>query len=121
MEKIRTGLYGGSFNPIHNGHIAIARQMREKAGLEEVWKGVEEYLDHIQRNGYFQHNRNRQNKYWMYETINEALRSSFYRDPAVEGKIADYEQRVLDDKISSFVAAKELLDLYFKAGLKNRF
>ena len=93
-----------------------------KAGLEEVWKGVEEYLDHIQRNGYFQHNRNRQNKYWMYETINEALRSSFYRDPAVEGKIADYEQRVLDDKISSFVAAKELLDLYFfKAGLKNRF
>ena len=37
MEKIRTGLYGGSFNPIHNGHIAIARQMREKAGLEEVW------------------------------------------------------------------------------------
>ena len=91
-----------------------------KAGLEEVWKGVEEYLDHIQRNGYFQHNRNRQNKYWMYETINEALRSSFYRDPAVEGKIADYEQRVLDDKISSFVAAKELLDLYFKAGLKTR-
>ena len=92
-----------------------------KAGLEEVWKGVEEYLDHIQRNGYFQHNRNRQNKYWMYETINEALRSSFYRDPAVEGKIADYEQRVLDDKISSFVAAKELLDLYFKDPLKKGF
>ena len=92
-----------------------------KAGLEEVWKGVEEYLDHIQRNGYFQHNRNRQNKYWMYETINEALRSSFYRDPAVEGKIAEYEQRVLDDKISSFIAAKELLDLYFKSGLKSRF
>ena len=85
-----------------------------QTGLEEVWKGVEEYLDHIHANGYFQHNRNRQNKYWMYETINEALRSSFYRDPAVEGKIAEYEQRVLDDKISSFVAAKELLDLYFK-------
>ena len=86
------------------------------SGLEEVWKGVEEYLDHIQANGYFRHNRNRQNKYWMYETINEALRSSFYRDPAVEGKIADYEQRVLDDKISSFIAAKELLDLSFKKG-----
>lgn len=37
MKKIRTGLYGGSFNPIHNGHIAIARQMIEKAGLDEVW------------------------------------------------------------------------------------
>lgn len=37
MKKIRTGLYGGSFNPIHNGHIAIARQIIEKAGLDEVW------------------------------------------------------------------------------------
>lgn len=37
MKKIRTGLYGGSFNPIHNGHIAIARQMIEKTGLDEVW------------------------------------------------------------------------------------
>lgn len=84
------------------------------SGLEEVWKGVEEYLDHIRANGYFRHNRNRQNKYWMYETINEALRSSFYRAPAVEARVDDYERRVLDDKISSFVAAKELLDIYFE-------
>lgn len=82
--------------------------------LEEVWKGVEEFLDHIHANGYFQHNRNRQNKYWMYETINEALRGSFYRDPAVEARIGEYEKRVLEDRISSFVAAKELLELYFK-------
>lgn len=37
MHKIRTGIYGGSFNPIHNGHIAIARKMTELAGLDEVW------------------------------------------------------------------------------------
>lgn len=76
-------------------------------------EGVEEFLDHTERNGYFQHNRNRQNKYWMYESINEALRNSFYQDPAIESRIGDYEQRVLDARISSFVAAKELLDLYF--------
>ena len=83
-------------------------------GLEEVWKGVEEFLDHIQANGYFRHNRNRQNKYWMYESINEVLRNSFYHDPAVEARVAEYEKRVLEDKISSFIAAKELLDIYFK-------
>jgi LAO/AO transport system kinase len=50
----------------------------------------------------------------MYESINEALRGSFYRDPAVEACIGAYEKRVLEDKISSFIAAKELLEIYFK-------
>ncbi len=85
-----------------------------KEGLEYVWKGVEDYLEHIQRNGYFTLNRNRQNKYWMYESINETLRNSFYHDPVIEEQIESYEQKVLNDQISSFVAAKELLHLYFK-------
>ncbi|MBO5855289.1 MAG: methylmalonyl Co-A mutase-associated GTPase MeaB [Alistipes sp.] len=86
----------------------------EGTGLEEVWQGVEQYLQHIELNGYFMANRNRQNKYWMYETINETLKSSFYNNPEIEAKMADIEQRVLDAKLSSFIAAKELLDIYFK-------
>ena len=90
-----------------------------KEGLEMVWKGVEDYLEHIQRNGYFTHNRNRQNKYWMYESINETLRNSFYHDPAIEAHIADYENKVLTDQMSSFIAAKELLQIYFKDTLSK--
>ena len=85
----------------------------EGTGLEEVWQGVEQYLQHIELNGYFMSNRNRQNKYWMYETINETLKSSFYNNPEIEAKMADIERRVLDAKLSSFIAAKELLDIYF--------
>ncbi len=83
-------------------------------GLEEVWQGVEKYLEHIELNGYFTANRNRQNKYWMYETINETLKSSFYNNPEIEAKMQEVEQRVLEAKLSSFIAAKELLDIYFK-------
>jgi len=31
------GLYFGSFNPIHIGHLAIAGYMTEYAGLDQVW------------------------------------------------------------------------------------
>jgi nicotinate-nucleotide adenylyltransferase len=33
----RIGLYFGSFNPIHIGHLAIAGYMTEFAGLDQVW------------------------------------------------------------------------------------
>lgn len=34
---IRTGLFGGSFNPIHKGHILLAKKLKKEAGLDEVW------------------------------------------------------------------------------------
>ena len=37
MTAMRTGFFGGSFNPIHNGHIALAKSIMRLAGLDEVW------------------------------------------------------------------------------------
>lgn len=37
MRKTRTGIYGGSFNPVHNGHIRLAHSFLAGAGLDEVW------------------------------------------------------------------------------------
>lgn len=36
-KKVRTGIFGGSFNPIHNGHIELAKRLLGIAGLDEIW------------------------------------------------------------------------------------
>ena len=34
---MKVGLYFGSFNPVHNGHMVIAQYMAEFTDLDEVW------------------------------------------------------------------------------------
>ena len=37
MSKLKTGIFSGSFNPIHIGHLALANYLCEFCGLDEVW------------------------------------------------------------------------------------
>ena len=34
---MRIGVFGGSFDPIHQGHLILAEQCREQADLDAVW------------------------------------------------------------------------------------
>lgn len=83
-------------------------------GIKEIWNMVYQYFDFVKANGYFDLRRNEQSKYWMYESINESLRTSFYNNEMVRKQIADTEKSVVRGEQTSFTAARALLDLYFQ-------
>jgi GTPase len=86
----------------------------QKTGIEQVWEQIEKYRSLTTKNGFFNSNRNQQATYWMHETILEKLRRDFYDDPVIKLKIEELEKQVLEDKLSSFMAAGQLLQLYSK-------
>ncbi len=83
-------------------------------GVKEIWDMIDEYRHHAVDNGYFLHKRQNQAKWWMYESINEELRESFYQNAEIAALIPEVEADVLKDRATSFVAARRLLDAYFK-------
>lgn len=86
----------------------------EKTGIDEVWNMINNYINFTKQNGFLNVNRKNQAKYWMFESINDQLKSNFYNNNTIQLMLNDMQNRVLNDEISSFVAAKELLELYDK-------
>lgn len=82
-------------------------------GVKEVWDMIYEYMDFVKENGFFDYRRAKQARYWMYETIDEHLKRSFYQNPEVKGLKAEAENAVLNNQKTSFTAAQELLETYF--------
>lgn len=82
-------------------------------GVKEVWDMIFEYFDFVEKNGYLEYRRSRQAQYWMYETINEHLKRSFYQNSVVKSMKKDAEDSVLNNQKTSFMAAHELLTAYF--------
>lgn len=104
------------FPPTESGWTptALTASSVEKTGLEDIWVMMEKYFKLVKGNGYYWKRRLEQDRYWMYETINNSLKDMFYENPSVAAAIPDYENAVLEGKIDSFSAAGELIKLYNK-------
>ena len=49
VTKMKIGLYFGTFNPIHIGHLIIANHMAEHSDLDQIWMVVTPHNPHKQK------------------------------------------------------------------------
>ena len=64
-------------------------------GIKDIFDMIDEYESMARESGYFLHKRNQQNKYWMYETIDEQLKDHFYGNPEIKAIIENKEGLVM--------------------------
>jgi LAO/AO transport system kinase len=83
-----------------------------REGIADIWNVVLEHRRHMMDHGLFETRRQEQARQWMHEMIEQELLSRFRNDPAVKSALAAYERKVSEGRISSFRAARVLLDLH---------
>jgi LAO/AO transport system kinase len=83
-----------------------------REGMDEIDEALKAYLKFTKESGFFNKNRKDQDLYWMHESIDEQLTGGFYNDPFVERELAKLRQYVTEGRMSSFMAAKQLLRKY---------
>jgi len=91
---------------------AIACSAQTGMGIVELWNYVLEHAGLTKTNGWFSVNRLNQTRRWMHEIIEQGLKQRFESHPTIRRRMETLERDVEEGRITSFHAARTLLDIY---------
>lgn len=91
----------------------------ENTGLEQVWDVIEKHEQQTKASGFWNTNRQQQNKIWFHESFQHLLKNDINHFAELKTFIEKLEQQVVEQQISSQQAAQKLLSNYHKA-IKGR-
>lgn len=87
----------------------------ENLGIEAIWESILKYQQHTQTSGFWQMNRQQQNKSWLYECFNNLLQQEVRKSKALNEEVNSLEQKVATESLSPYQAAKVLLSKFRQA------
>ena len=91
--------------------LAMAISALEEDGLGDVWDKIEELLDWRKAEGWFDHNRAAQSRFWFKEEIRQGL-LSMLDDAEVKEEMSGLMNMVDNGEIYSSAAAQKILKKY---------
>lgn len=86
----------------------------KRIGIKRIIEEINNYIKITDVNSFFKKNRKSQNIFWLHESIKESILKKFYDNEDFNNEIICFENLVLESKISSYSAAKKLINKYFK-------
>jgi LAO/AO transport system kinase len=88
-------------------------------GIDKIWQTVLDYVTLTKKNGYFYKKRNEQNLRILTTTIESHLKENFYENSIVKQNIESAKKDILENKVSAYVVAQNLIDKYFESIKKD--
>ncbi len=86
----------------------------EKTGIENIWNMIQSYVLLTQSNQSFDDKRNNQEEYWMFETLNQALKDRFYQNEKVQIELKKQLQLLREKKTTPYEVASLLWSKAFE-------
>jgi len=83
-------------------------------GIFKVWDMILDFEETTKKNTYFNKNRFEQQKFWLFDSLNQKLKQNFYRHSQLKVKLQEKLTQIENQKISSFKAADDLYAFYLE-------
>ncbi len=83
-------------------------------GIIKVWEMLTKFQNLTSSNGHFEKNRFSQQKFWLFDSLNQKLKNNFYQNPQLKLELQQKLKLIEEQKMSSFTAADELHNYYLK-------
>lgn len=92
----------------------------ENKGIKEIWELITRFVIANKTSGYFERNRKHQNKYWLYQAIEEALKRDFYQNKFIQNALKNELKSLDENKKTPFQIAEDLTRKYlFQNNIKS--
>ena len=80
-------------------------------GINTIWETIEAYITLTKANNHFDKKRQEQNKFWLIQTIEEQLKSNFFKNNTIKKALEEQLKLIESNQTTPFVAADYLLKL----------
>jgi len=84
----------------------------KNTGISELWGAINDYNIFTRKSGFFDEFRKEQAVIRMHDAISEYLSNNFYNDEAIKNLRPELEKKLYEGNITSYKAAKILIDKY---------
>ncbi len=104
------------YPPKENGWVpkVLSCSALKNTGLDQIWEMVLNYISENKGSNFFSLKRQKQNKNWLLQTLDDQLKQRFYQDKKVAKQLEKLIDDVINNKISPFRAAEKLLHSHHK-------